>query len=142
MRHVSARAIKAAAARRRDVDPAERTHSLLLWTMLRVRCLRGGSRGAEAAHLIGAMVGIVVVSSLLFHVTCFLDAFIPFFLFKHMPVTVNKESMFDMFFTGGCKSAADFIDCFIKILKPQEKSKHVKTLIVSKRPSVQIVIYF
>uniref|UniRef100_A0A8C2C778 Glycine amidinotransferase n=1 Tax=Cyprinus carpio TaxID=7962 RepID=A0A8C2C778_CYPCA len=25
--------------------------------MLRVRCLRGGSRGAEAAHLIGAMVG-------------------------------------------------------------------------------------
>ncbi len=26
--------------------------------MLRVRCLRGGSRGAEAAHLIGAMVNI------------------------------------------------------------------------------------
>eukprot|EP00063_Salmo_salar_P067757 XP_014042592.1 PREDICTED: glycine amidinotransferase, mitochondrial-like [Salmo salar] len=25
--------------------------------MLRVRCLRGGSRGAEAAHLIGAMLG-------------------------------------------------------------------------------------
>lgn len=32
--------------------------------MLRVRCLRGGSRGAEAAHLIGAMVGIMVVSFL------------------------------------------------------------------------------
>lgn len=31
-------------------------------TMLRVRCLRGGSRGAEAAHLIGAMVGNTVVS--------------------------------------------------------------------------------
>ncbi|XP_016391367.1 glycine amidinotransferase, mitochondrial-like [Sinocyclocheilus rhinocerous] len=28
--------------------------------MLRVRCLRGGSRGAEAAHLIGAMVGRAV----------------------------------------------------------------------------------
>ncbi|TRZ01970.1 hypothetical protein DNTS_024148 [Danionella cerebrum] len=28
--------------------------------MLRVRCLRGGSRGAEAAHLIGATVGRVV----------------------------------------------------------------------------------
>lgn len=38
----------------------------LHWTMLRVRCLRGGSRGAEAAHLIGAMVGIMVVSCLVF----------------------------------------------------------------------------
>ncbi|CAB1338934.1 unnamed protein product [Coregonus sp. 'balchen'] len=28
--------------------------------MLRVRCLRGGSRGAEAAHLIGAMLGRAV----------------------------------------------------------------------------------
>lgn len=38
------------------------THSPLHRTMLRVRCLRGGSRGAEAAHLIGAMVGNTVVS--------------------------------------------------------------------------------
>lgn len=68
------------------------TRSLLLWTMLRVRCLRGGSRGAEAAHLIGAMVGIMVVYSFL------LENFCLFKTKKHMSVSVNKE-MLDIFFT-------------------------------------------
>lgn len=58
------------------------THSLFRRTMLRVRCLRGGSRGAEAAHLIGAMVGILVVS----------------FLYKHL-----KKSLFFSGDGGGNK---------------------------------------
>lgn len=55
-------------------------HPLKLWTMLRVRCLRGGSRGAEAAHLIGAMVGIAVFFFTFFHLFVF-SFFFFFFLF-------------------------------------------------------------
>ncbi|XP_053478319.1 glycine amidinotransferase, mitochondrial-like [Ictalurus furcatus] len=39
------------------VHAAGITHNPPSRNMLRVRCLRGGSRGAEAAHLIGAMIG-------------------------------------------------------------------------------------
>lgn len=57
--------------------------------MLRVRCLRGGSRGAEAAHLIGAMVGNTVVSS--FHLSLFflLFYFFSFFFFFEMAKALN-----------------------------------------------------
>lgn len=54
--------------------------------MLRVRCLRGGSRGAEAAHLIGAMVGIMVVSFFFLVLLNRLGG-------KHIS-TKNKEYMF------------------------------------------------
>lgn len=57
-------------------------HPLKLWTMLRVRCLRGGSRGAEAAHLIGAMVGIAVVFLLFFIYLSFLSFSFFFFAIK------------------------------------------------------------
>lgn len=56
--------------------------------MLRVRCLRGGSRGAEAAHLIGAMVGNTVVSYFHLSIFSFLQFFF-LFLFFEMAEVLN-----------------------------------------------------